>query len=59
MVPPQFDYHAPGTLEEGLALLGRLDDGNAMSRGQSLLPTFKQRLASLANIVDTSPAITS
>ena len=51
---PAIRLSSPGSLEEALALLGRLDDANAMSGGQSLLPTLKQRLASLANIVDTS-----
>ena len=52
MIPPQFDYHAPGSLEEALALLGELDDAKVMSGGQSLLPMLKLRLASPANIVD-------
>ena len=52
MIPPQFDYHAPGTLEEALGLLGSLDDAKVMSGGQSLLPMLKLRLASPANIVD-------
>ena len=52
MIPPQFDYHAPGTLDEALALLGELDDPKVMSGGQSLLPMLKLRLASPANIVD-------
>ncbi|MDE2679203.1 MAG: xanthine dehydrogenase family protein subunit M [Gemmatimonadota bacterium] len=54
MIPPQFDYHAPGSLEEALALLGELDDAKVMSGGQSLLPMLKLRLASPANIVDIS-----
>ena len=54
MIPPPFDYHAPGSLEEALALLGRLDDPKVMSGGQSLLPMLKLRLASPANIVDIS-----
>ncbi len=52
MIPPPFDYHAPGSLEEALALLGRLDDAKVMSGGQSLLPMLKLRLATPANIVD-------
>ena len=52
MIPPQFDYHAPGSLDEALALLGSLDDPKVMSGGQSLLPMLKLRLASPANIVD-------
>ena len=52
MIPPPFDYHAPGSLEEALSLLGRLDDAKVMSGGQSLLPMVKLRLATPANIVD-------
>ena len=52
MIPPPFDYHAPGSLEEALALLGKLDDAKVMSGGQSLLPMLKLRLATPANIVD-------
>ena len=52
MIPPPFDYHAPGSLEEALALLGSLDDPKVMSGGQSLLPMLKLRLATPANIVD-------
>ena len=52
MIPPQFDYHAPGRLYEALSLLGSLDDAKVMSGGQSLLPMMKLRLATPANIVD-------
>ncbi|MYH52202.1 MAG: xanthine dehydrogenase family protein subunit M [Gemmatimonadetes bacterium] len=52
MIPPPFDYHAPGSLQEALALLGELDDAKVMSGGQSLLPMLKLRLATPANIVD-------
>ena len=52
MIPPQLDYHAPGTLDEALGLLGSLDDPKVMSGGQSLLPMLKLRLASPANIID-------
>ena len=52
MIPPQFDYHAPGGLDEVLGLLGELDDAKVMSGGQSLLPMLKLRLAGPANIID-------
>lgn len=52
MIPPPFDYHAPGSLAEALALLGELDDAKVMSGGQSLLPMLKLRLARPANVVD-------
>ena len=54
MIPPQFDYHAPGALDEALGLLGELDDAKVMSGGQSLLPMMKLRLAAPANIIDIS-----
>ncbi len=52
MIPPPFDYHAPGSLDEALGLLGSLDDAKIMSGGQSLLPMLKLRLAAPAHIVD-------
>lgn len=52
MIPPQFDYHSPGSLAEAFALLGSLDDAKIMSGGQSLLPMLKLRLASPAHVVD-------
>jgi len=52
MIPPPFDYHAPGSLDEALSLLGSLDNAKVMSGGQSLLPMLKLRLATPANIVD-------
>ena len=45
MIPASFDYHAPGTLPEALALLTRYgDDAKVLSGGQSLLPLLKLRL---------------
>ena len=52
MIPPEFDYHAPASLDEALKLLGSLDDPKVLSGGQSLLPMLKLRLASPANIID-------
>jgi len=53
MIPPQFDYHAPGSLDDAIRLLGELgDDAKVMSGGQSLLPMLKLRLAGPAHIVD-------
>ena len=52
MIPPEFDYHAPASLDEALELLGSLDDPKVLSGGQSLLPMLKLRLASPANIID-------
>ena len=53
MIPPSFDYHAPRTLPEALALLGRLgDEAKILSGGQSLLPMMKLRFAQPGHLVD-------
>jgi carbon-monoxide dehydrogenase medium subunit len=53
MIPPSFDYHAPATLPDALALLARHgDDAKVLSGGQSLLPLLKMRLAAPAHVVD-------
>ncbi len=53
MIPPSFDYHAPRTLPEALALLGQLgDEAKILSGGQSLLPMMKLRFAQPAHLVD-------
>ena len=45
MIPASFDYHAPQTLGEALALLAsHPDDAKILSGGQSLLPLLKLRL---------------
>jgi aerobic carbon-monoxide dehydrogenase medium subunit len=53
MIPPPFDYHAPKTLPEAVALLGQLgDEAKILSGGQSLLPLLKLRFAQPAHLVD-------
>jgi aerobic carbon-monoxide dehydrogenase medium subunit len=53
MIPPPFDYHAPRTLPEALALLGQFrDEAKVLSGGQSLLPLLKLRFAQPAHLVD-------
>ena len=53
MIPSAFDYHAPGTLEEAVALLARLgDEAKVLSGGQSLLPLLKLRLGDAGHLVD-------
>ena len=53
MIPSAFDYHAPGTLDEAVALLERLgDDAKVLSGGQSLLPLLKLRLGDAGHLVD-------
>ncbi|HEX6899043.1 MAG TPA: xanthine dehydrogenase family protein subunit M [Thermoanaerobaculia bacterium] len=53
MIPAPFDYHAPQTLEEALALLQtHRDDVKVLSGGQSLLPLLKLRLSAAGHLVD-------
>jgi carbon-monoxide dehydrogenase medium subunit len=53
MIPGSFDYHAPKTLAEAIALLGRYgEDAKVLSGGQSLLPLLKLRLGSAGHLVD-------
>jgi carbon-monoxide dehydrogenase medium subunit len=53
MIPAAFDYHAPQTLEEALALLqSHPDDAKVLSGGQSLLPLLKLRLGAAGHLVD-------
>jgi len=55
MIPPAFDYHAPATLDEALALLGEHgDEAKVLSGGQSLLPLLKMRFAAPEHVVDIS-----
>lgn len=53
MIPASFDYHAPQTLEEAVALLGRYpDEAKVLSGGQSLLPLLKLRLGAASHLID-------
>ncbi len=53
MIPAGFDYHAPGTLPEAVALLeGHGEEAKVLAGGQSLLPILKLRLGSVAHLVD-------
>src|SRR5438876_3098446 len=53
MVPAQFDYLTPATLDEALALLVQhADDAKLLAGGHSLIPAMKLRLAQPALLVD-------
>jgi carbon-monoxide dehydrogenase medium subunit len=53
MIPAAFDYHAPKTLSEAVALLTKLgDSAKVLSGGQSLLPLLKLRLGQASHLVD-------
>src|SRR3954468_17171515 len=53
MVPAQFDYLTPATLDEALALLAQhADDAKILAGGHSLIPAMKLRLAMPAVLID-------
>ncbi|MDQ2782317.1 MAG: FAD binding domain-containing protein, partial [Actinomycetota bacterium] len=53
MIPTQFDYLAPETIEEALAALAEAgDDAKVMAGGQSLLPVLRMRLNAPEMVVD-------
>ena len=53
MKPPAFEYAAPSTLEEALALLDAdLDGAKLLAGGQSLVPVLNLRLASPSLVID-------
>ncbi|HYU16662.1 MAG TPA: xanthine dehydrogenase family protein subunit M [Candidatus Acidoferrum sp.] len=53
MKPPSFDYLAPASVEEALALLGDLGEGaKALAGGQSLVPMLNFRLVRPRHLVD-------
>src|ERR1043166_1649117 len=53
MIPAPFDYHAPATLDEAIALLGKLGDtAKILAGGQSLIPAMRFRLASPEALID-------
>jgi len=53
MIPNNFDYFAPNTIEEALQLLAQHgDDAKILSGGHSLIPVLKLRLASPGVVID-------
>src|SRR6266581_5061936 len=52
MIPSQFDYRRPTTLDEALRLLSQSEDSKVLAGGHSLLPAMKLRLAQPKTIVD-------
>jgi carbon-monoxide dehydrogenase medium subunit len=53
MIPPAFEYHAPASVAEAIALLGRLGtDAKLLAGGHSLLPMMKLRFAQPAHLID-------
>ena len=53
MIPAQFDYQAPATIEEAVSLLsGDPDGAKILAGGHSLIPAMKLRLAQPQLLVD-------
>ena len=53
MYPATFEYHAPASLDEALALLERYgDEAKVLAGGQSLIPLMKLRFAAPRALVD-------
>lgn len=53
MIPSQFDYVAPQTVEEALSALAEAgDEGKVLAGGQSLLPILRLRMNTPETIVD-------
>ncbi|HTP97682.1 MAG TPA: xanthine dehydrogenase family protein subunit M [Casimicrobiaceae bacterium] len=53
MIPNEFEYHAPRSIPDALALLAQLgDDAKLLAGGHSLLPMMKMRFAQPAHLVD-------
>jgi len=54
MIPAEFDYHAPTSVEAAQHLLASSNDAKALAGGQSLMPLLRMRLATPELIVDLS-----
>src|SRR5215207_1913506 len=52
MKPPPFSYHDPQTVDEAVALLGRLDNAKLLAGGQSLMPMLNFRFVQPDHIID-------
>ncbi|WP_030482809.1 FAD binding domain-containing protein [Nocardioides aequoreus] len=53
MIPTQFDYVAPGSVDEALAALAQHgDDAKVLAGGQSLLPVLRMRLNAPEVVID-------
>ncbi len=53
MIPPQFEYYAPHSVDEAVALLRRFEgEAKVLAGGHSLIPLMKLRLAEPRALVD-------
>jgi carbon-monoxide dehydrogenase medium subunit len=60
MKPAAFEYHAPTTIDEAVALLAEHapNDGRILAGGQSLVPTMAFRLARPTHLIDINNVAT-
>jgi carbon-monoxide dehydrogenase medium subunit len=52
MKPPPFDYHAPRSIDEVVALLGSLENSRLLAGGQSLIAMMNMRFATPDHVID-------
>jgi aerobic carbon-monoxide dehydrogenase medium subunit len=54
MKPSSFEYHAPRTIEDAVALLSRFapEEGRVLAGGQTLVPAMAMRLARPGHLID-------
>lgn len=53
MIPPKFNYYAPDSLQDALALISEhQEDGKILSGGHSLIPLLKLRLSEPEVLID-------
>ena len=52
MIPPEFEYTAPESIDDAIAVLTQDPDAKLLAGGQSLLPLMKLRLAAPSRLVD-------
>lgn len=53
MIPPTFEYHAPGSVDDAIALLSQYgDEAKILAGGHSLLPMMKLRFAEPEHLID-------
>jgi len=52
MIPPSFEYHAPTSVAEAIALLKTHEEAKILAGGHSLLPMMKLRFAEPEHLVD-------
>ena len=53
MIPPEFDYVAPTTIDDAVAALAQAgEDAKVIAGGQSLMPLLRLRLAAPTTLIN-------